>query len=176
MIVHAAANHIVHLICSATYVEIVIPRGLRKVEDVIEPIEVAIIMVAAILGVDNNPWSCRIFCHVVSTFFQHFVVIGIQSRVATARCSCVKLIYQSCYVVTRGHEFGLCCWCREAETTVIADVRLPVFVAFGGDKHHAEACTRTVNGCRGSIFKHRNALDIVGIDAVDAAFYTVDKH
>ena len=133
-------------------------------------------MVATILRVDNNPRPCRIFRRVIAAFFQHFVVVGVQSRVATTCFGRVKFVYQPCNVIAHRHEIGFGCGCRETETAIVVDVCLSVFVALGGDKHHAETGTRTIDGGRSGIFKYRNTLDVVGVNAVDAAFYTIDEY
>ena len=46
----------------------------------------------------------------------------------------------------------------------------------GGDEHYAVGCARTVDGSRGSVFEHRNRLDVVRVEHRGVALDTVDQH
>lgn len=64
----------------------------------------------------------------------------------------------------------------EVVRTVVGDLHLAFFGAFGGDEDDAERTARTVDGRRRGILQDGDARDVLGVDRRDVGLHAVDEN
>lgn len=63
----------------------------------------------------------------------------------------------------------------ETQVSAVADPGFSGISVLGGNKDDSEGGTGTVDGGRGCVFQYRDVGDVIGVDRVHVAFYTVDE-
>ena len=147
------------------------------VEQVV-PVGVAEVLVAAAAGVDSPLLergigvAARQLVVPLTRELEHVVDIG---RIAAASVD-IRFEERGGPVVTVGYHLGSRRALVERERTVIADLGRALVGVLGGNEHHAECTAYTVYGCRRSVFEHREALDILGVDRFERLLHAVDQN
>ena len=179
LLVIASADHVGERLGSALDVDVVVPRRAAVVVEVVVPVEVGQIdvLLAAVALVGDDPRARRVLGLVVAPLPEGLVVglgvggvggilrghheeVGDLGRVIAARL-----------VVGRGRGAG------DGEIAVVRHFGLlVVLAALGGDQDDAERAACAVDRGRGSIFQHRDRLDVVRVDAVGIGLDAVDQH
>ena len=109
------------------------------------------------------------------------VLAGEDGRVLVARLEgrSGEFVHQVGHVVVVGvlrsvHECGEVGVDGDSVLAVVGHPRLALPPLLGGDDDHAAGGVEAIYGCRGPVFQHRNALDVVGVDVVHRARHAVD--
>ncbi len=67
-------------------------------------------------------------------------------------------------------------WSRlPAKISVKGNFGLALTALACSDEHHTVGCLRTIDGCRGCVLEHIDALDVGGIERRDVSAYTVNQ-
>lgn len=169
-----AADQIVELFVAAADAQVMIPRRLGVVEEVIVPVEVGVVHVFAVFLDDPGPVG--ILGPVVAALVQLTEVVSVIASVGAAVVGLVELVGENGRIVTGRDEIRAGRRVRNAETTAVIDAHFAVGVVFRGDQDHAETGAGAIDRRRGRVLEHRYRLHVVGVHPVDVAFDAVDEH
>ena len=106
---------------------------------------------------------------------EHFVLpvgaLAVLIRIGIDRSlSCVDKTFVHHHSILGGVEhIAVLPWVLPAVREVVVDVYSTLLAALGGDEDDTVGSTCTVDGARGSILQYLNALDVAGVQIVDAA-------
>ena len=172
------ARHVVRrLVRSARNREVVlVSGGVVLVEDLV-PVGVAEVLVAVVGRIDppllvgGVAVAAFQFAVPCAAETEDVVDVGRIGGVAVG----VRFEVGGRPVVAVVDQFGRHGALVEVVRTVVGDLHLAFFGAFGGDEDDAERTARTVDGRRRGVLQYRDALDVFGVDRRDVGLHAVDE-
>ena len=150
------------------------PRRSCVVEEIIVPVEVAVVFILSVLF--HHPRTLGILDLVVAPDPQFVVVDIIVVGILRPLVCGEEHVYDGGRVVASCLEVRGCSGCTETETAVVRDVGLAVAAGLGGDEYHSVCGTGSVHCSCGGIFQHAYGLDVVRVDIVYVCFDAVHQH
>ena len=169
-----AADQVIELLVAAADAQVVIPRRLGVVEEVVVPVEIGVVHVFAVFL--YYPGPVGVLGPVVAALVQLAEILSVIARVGTAVVGFVEFVGKDGRIVSGRDEIRAGRRGRDAETAAVIDPHFAVRVVLRGDQDHAEAGAGSVDRRRGGVLEHRHRFHVVGVHPVDVALDAVDEH
>ena len=144
-----AADQVVELLVAAADAQVVIPRRLGVVEEVVVPVEIGVVHVFAVFL--YYPGPVGVLGPVVAALVQLAEILSVIARVGTAVVGFVEFVGKDGRIVSGRDEIRAGRRGRDAETAAVIDPHFAVRVVLRGDQDHAEAGAGSVDRRRGGV-------------------------
>ena len=178
VLMEETARHVVRrLVRSARNREVVLVSGGVVLVEYLVPVGVAEVLVAVVGRIDppllvgGVAVAAFQFAVPCAAETEDVVDVGRIGGVAVG----VRFEVGGRPVVAVVDQFGRHGALVEVVRTVVGDLHLAFFGAFGGDEDDAERTARTVDGRRRGVLQYRDALDVFGVDRRDVGLHAVDE-
>ena len=135
-------------------------------------VEVATGGVGIVLGDFVHPVHVRIEVGVVARTGAVYLLLG------EGQCRAVlgsQLVEQR-HIVGRIQKLGQLCGLVDGVLHMEAYLRCAYLTALGGDDNHTVGTAHTIHGRGGSVFQHRERLNLSHVDVIEVALHTVNQN